>query len=483
MEVMGTAIGGVIYNIVAMLVTLGILVTIHEYGHFSIARLCGVKVERFSVGFGKALVRWRGKPMHGETAQEATEYVIGVLPLGGYVKMLGEQASEQKGDQEELSPEQRSRTFNHKPLSQRAAIVAAGPIANFLLAIFVYWLMFMNGVSGLAPVVGAVTDSGPAAVAGLQPGDEILTVDGDSTATWQEVQIHLLDRLGEDGQLDLQVRSMNGGMIRSHSIPLQRWLAGSEEPDLLGALGITPFHQVLPARIGEVLPEGRAQAAGILASDLIISSDGVNVRDWGHWLELVQAKPEQSMRVTVLREGLSHELLLTPTVRLNDDGQPELSAEGYTQGYIGASVNVPVLPPGMTRNVRYTPLTAIPQALSETWNNSVFVLVSIKKMLTGLISVSNLSGPITIAQVAGETVSYGMEYYLGFLAVLSISLGVLNLLPIPVLDGGHLFYYAIEGIFRRPVPLRIQEWGMQFGILLVAGIMFLAIYNDVNRLL
>ena len=293
----------------------------------------------------------------------------------------------------------------------------------------------------------------------------------------------MLDRLGEDGQLDLQVRSMNGGMIRSHSIPLQRWLAGSEEPDLLGALGITPFHQVLPARIGEVLPEGRAQAAGILASDLIISSDGVNVRDWGHWLELVQAKPEQSMRVTVLREGLSHELLLTPTVRLNDDGQPELSAEGYTQGYIGASVNVPVLPPGMTRNVRYSPLTAIPQALSETWNNRVVVLVSIKKMLTGLISVSNLSGPITIAQVAGETVSYGMEYYLGFLAVLSISLGVLNLLPIPVLDGGHLFYYAIEGIFRRPVPLRIQEWGMQFGILLVAGIMFLAIYNDVNRLL
>jgi regulator of sigma E protease len=239
----------------------------------------------------------------------------------------------------------------------------------------------------------------------------------------------------------------------------------------------------LPARIGEVLPEGRAQAAGILANDLIISADGVDVRDWGHWLELVQANPERTMQVTVLRESVSRELLLTPTLRLDDAGQPELNAEGNTQGYIGASVNVPVLPPEMTRNVRYSPVTAIPQALSETWNNSVFVLVSIKKMLSGLISVSNLSGPITIAQVAGETVSYGMEYYLGFLAVLSISLGVLNLLPIPVLDGGHLFYYAIEGIIRRPVPRRIQEWGMQFGILLVAGIMFLAIYNDVNRLL
>lgn len=479
MEMMGNAIGDVIYNIVAMLVTLGILVTIHEYGHFSIARLCGVKVERFSVGFGKALVRWRGKPMYGETEQEATEYVIGVLPLGGYVKMLGEQV----GDQDALSPDQRRRAFNHKPLSQRAAIVVAGPMANFLLAIFVYWLMFMNGVSGLAPVIGAVTDSGPAAMAGLQPGDEILAVDGEGTATWQEVQIRLLDRLGEDGQLDLQVRAMNGGLVRSHSIPLQRWLVGSEEPDLLGALGITPYHQILPARIGEVLPEGRAQAAGMLASDLIISANGVNVRDWGHWLELVQANPERTMHVTVLRESVSRELLLTPTLRLDDAGQPELNAEGNAQGYIGASVNVPVLPPEMTRNVRYSPITAIPQALSETWNNSVFVLVSIKKMLSGLISVSNLSGPITIAQVAGETVSYGMEYYLGFLAVLSISLGVLNLLPVPVLDGGHLFYYAIEGIIRRPVPRRIQEWGMQFGILLVAGIMFLAIYNDVNRLL
>jgi regulator of sigma E protease len=471
---MGSAIGDIIYSLAAMLVTLGILVTIHEYGHFSIARWCGVKVERFSVGFGKPLLRWRGKPLPGETSEEATEYVIGMLPLGGYVKMLGEQ--------DEVSPADRERAFNHKPLSQRAAIVAAGPIANFLLAIFVYWLMFMTGVSGLAPVIGAIAEDAPAAVAGLQPGDEIVAVDGTSTATWQDVRVRLLDRLGETGKLELQVQSANGAP-RTHTLALDRWLAGSEEPDLLGALGMTPFHQVIPARLGEILPEGRAQAAGLLADDLIVSADGVPVRDWAHWLEVIQASPERTLQVTVLRDGLQVGLTLTPAVRLDDTGQPELNSAGNTQGYIGAQVSVPALPPEMTRNVSYSPFAALPQAVSETWDNSIFVLESIQKMLAGLISVSNISGPITIAQVAGETASYGMEYYLGFLAVLSISLGVLNLLPIPVLDGGHLFYYAIEGIIRRPVPRRIQEWGMQFGVLLVAGIMFLAIYNDVNRLL
>ncbi len=471
---MGSTVIDIIYSLAAMLVTLGILVTIHEYGHFSVARWCGVKVERFSVGFGKPLLRWRGKPLAGETEQEATEYVIGVLPLGGYVKMLGEQ--------EEVNPADRQRAFNHKPLLQRAAIVAAGPFANFLLAIFVYWLMFMNGVSGLAPVIGAVTAESPAAVAGLQAGDEILSVDGSDTATWQEVRVGLLDRLGESGDLDVQVKSGNGAP-RTHTIVLDRWLAGSEEPDLLGALGLTPFHQVIPARLGEIVPESRAQAAGLQAGDLVLNADGVAVRDWAHWLEIIQASPEQTLQVTVLRDRAQVALALTPGIRLGENGQPELSSNGSTKGYIGAQPSLPTLPPEMTRNVSYTPWAALPQAVTETWKNSVFVLESIKKMFAGLFSVSNISGPITIAQVAGETASYGMEYYLGFLAVLSISLGVLNLLPIPVLDGGHLFYYAIEGVIRRPVPRRIQEWGMQFGVLLVAGIMFLALYNDVNRLL
>lgn len=463
------------YSLAAMLVTLGILVTIHEYGHFSTARWCGVKVERFSIGFGKPLLRWRGKPLPGETPETATEYAICALPLGGYVKMLGEQ--------DDVSPADRERAFNHKPLRQRAAIVAAGPIANFLLAIVVYWLMFMTGVSGLAPVIGAVSEEGPAAQAGLQPGDEIVAVDGSDTATWQEVRVRLLDRLGETGTLELKVHSADGSSS-SHQLSIERWLAGSEEPDLLGALGLTPFHQFIPARLGEIVPGGRAEAAGLRSNDLVVSADQVPVRDWGHWLEVVQNSPERTLQVTVLRDGNEVSLPLTPGIRMIEGtNEPELNSAGHRQGFIGASVSLPTLPPEMLRNVRYSPIAALPQAVTETWENSVFVLESIKKMLVGLISVSNISGPITIAQVAGETASYGMEYYLGFLAVLSISLGVLNLLPIPVLDGGHLFYYAIEGIIRRPVPRRIQEWGMQFGVLLVAGIMFLAIYNDVNRLL
>lgn len=471
---MGSTLIDIAYSLAAMLVTLGILVTIHEYGHFRVARWCGVKVERFAIGFGKPLLRWRGKPLPGETADEATEYVICALPLGGYVKMLGEQ--------DDVPLKDRTRAFTHKTLPQRAAIVAAGPLANFLLAIVVYWLMFMTGVSGLAPVLGDVRDEGPAAVAGLRAGDEIIAVDGTPTETWQDVRVRLLDRLGETGALDVRVQGADGEE-RSHTITLNRWLAGSEEPDLLGALGMTPFHQFIPARLGDILPDGRAQAAGLQNDDLIVSADGAPVRDWSHWLEIVQTHPERTLQITVLRDGEHLTLSLTPGVRLDANGKPELNSSGNRQGYIGAQVSLPTLPPQMQRNVSYSPFAAMPQAVTETWENSVFVLDSMKKMLMGLISVSNISGPITIAQVAGETASYGLEYYLGFLAVLSISLGVLNLLPIPVLDGGHLFYYAVEGIIRRPVPRRVQEWSMQFGVILVAGIMFLAIYNDVNRLL
>jgi regulator of sigma E protease len=466
--------GNALFSVLAMLVTLGILVTIHEYGHFRIARLCGVKVEKFSIGFGKSIVSWRGKPEAGDAPGDATEYVIGILPLGGFVKMLGEN--------DEVSPAQSKRAFNQKSLWQRSAIVAAGPIANFLLAIVVYWLMFVTGVTGLAPVIGQVKDNSMAAIAGLRVGDEILQVDGTTTQTWQDVNMQLLDRLGESGSVELVVTSVDSSLEQEISIPLQRWLVGASEPDLLDNLGITPFHQVLPAQIGEVLPEGRAEEAGIRAGDVITSANNAPIATWAEWLEVISSNPEQLIQVGIQRDNQNLAITLKPAVRLAEDGTPELDEEGNTQGYIGAAPKIPVLPEVMNRNISYSPIAAIPQALTETWDNSVFVLVSMKKMLIGLISVENLSGPLTIAQVAGQTASYGLEYYLSFLAVLSVSLGVLNLLPIPVLDGGHLFYYAVEGIFRRPVPRKIQEWGMQLGIMLVAGVMFLALYNDMNRL-
>ena len=470
MELMGNAI----FSVLAMLVTLGILVTIHEYGHFRIARLCGVKVEKFSIGFGKSILSWRGKPEAGDAPGSGTEYVIGILPLGGFVKMLGEN--------DDVAPAQRERAFNHKALWQRSAIVAAGPVANFLLAIVVYWLMFVTGVTGLAPVIGRVEENSMASAAGLRAGDEIIQVDGTDTRTWQDVNLQLLDRLGESGTMEFAVKADDSSLERNISIPLQRWLAGASEPDLLDNLGITPFHQVLPAQIGEVLPDGKAAEAGIVAGDVIASANNNQITTWDEWLEVIRTSPDQTIQVEILRNNQPLSLTLHPAVRVGEDGTPELDANGNTQGYIGAAPKIPVLPEAMNRNITYSPIAAIPQAITETWDNSVFVLVSIKKMLVGLISVENISGPLTIAQVAGQTASYGLEYYLGFLAVLSVSLGVLNLLPIPVLDGGHLFYYAVESILRRPVPRKIQEWGMQFGIMLVAGVMFLALYNDVNRL-
>lgn len=471
-------LGSTLFSLLAMLVTLGILVTIHEYGHFIVARLCGVHVERFSIGFGKPLLSWRGKPAP-DSNEEPTEYVIAMLPLGGYVKMLGEQG----GEQDELDPARRARSFTHKPLYQRTAIVAAGPLANFLLAIVLYWGIFLAGVDGLAPVVGDVVPETPAAVSGLQSGDEILAVDGKEVSTWQDVRVAFLDRLGESGQISLLVQQgEDGGTQHKADLPIERWLASEGEPDLLGSLGMVPYHMIVPAVLDEVLPGGRAEAAGLQSGDRIVASRGEEIRHWNMWLEVVRTSAGQALEVELERDGQRLTVELVPEIRLADNGAAQLDAQGQPIGYIGASVVVPRLPESMRRAQTYSLPGAFTTAIGETVDNSLFVLDSIRKMLLGAISVKNLSGPITIAQVAGETASVGLEYYVSFLALLSISLGVLNLLPIPMLDGGHLFYYAIEAVIRRPVPRRMQEVGMQLGMMLVGCIMFLALFNDINRL-
>jgi len=474
-------ITSIIFDVCAMLVTLGILVTFHEFGHFWVARKCGVKVEKFSIGFGKPLLSWREKPraIAGRPAipgDEGTEFVIAAIPLGGYVKMLGEQ-------EHKVTEEQRPFAFNHKPLSQRAAIVAAGPIANFLLAILLYWAMFMNGVTDFAPVVGKIAPDSMAARAGLEYGDEILAVDNSPTQTWQEARKQLLDRLGETGVMELRVLKAESTVTRDLDIPLQAWLAGDKEPDILGSLGITPIYLDIPPRIGVVESGGRADAAGFRVGDLVLSADGQPVDAWDSWVGIVRERPETDMAVTLDRSGQVITLTLRPAIRLDETGSPALDQDGRTQGFIGAGVELPVLSQEMIRELRFSPVAALGAAVSETWENSLFVLVAIKKMIVGLMSVNNISGPITIAQIAGDSASDGLEYFIGFLAILSISLGVMNLLPIPVLDGGHLFYYAIEAVIRKPLPEGVQEMGLRFGLVMLAGIMFIAFYNDINRLL
>ncbi|MDG2091309.1 MAG: RIP metalloprotease RseP [Gammaproteobacteria bacterium] len=450
-------------NILAMLVTLGILVTIHEFGHYWVARRCGVKIECFSIGFGKSLFSW----YRGET-----EYRIAILPLGGYVKMFGERDVE-------INESEKALAFNHKTLAQKTAIVAAGPLANLILAVVLYWFMFMTGVSGVAPVIGNLEVDSPVALVGLQRGDEIISIDGDQTRTWQEVRIALLERLGESGPLELSFTSTGSDLINIASIRIDRWLINEAEPDVLGALGIIPYRLDIPAIIGELVPDGRAQQAGLLSQDEILSVNELDLSGWLHWVDIVRGSPEQDLQLQIRRQEQILDLIVRPGISIDSNGDQ--------YGFIGAGVVVPevmpTLPVEMNRAVRYSLFAAIPYAFTETWDNGVFILDSIKKMIVGLISVENLSGPITIAQVAGQTATFGLEYYLSFLAVLSISLGILNLLPIPVLDGGHLLYYLVEAIIRRPVPEKVQAMGMQLGIFFIVSIMFIAFYNDLNRLL
>lgn len=458
-----------VINILALIVTLGILVTIHEFGHFWVARRCGVKVLRFSIGFGKAVKTWTGK--------DGTEYVIAPIPLGGYVKMLGQEDGAIT-DENSIPDSQRHMSFSSKPLWQRMAIVAAGPFANFLLAIAVFWLInVIYGLNGTAPVLANVVNGSPAYSAGLRAGDEVVAVDGVETNIWQQVTMQLLNRLGETGELSISAIPAGETSPRNYIIPLQNWQSDSSEPNPLGSLGFVQYE--IPPIIEGLVAGGAAESAGMLPGDRIVAVDGEPVTGWVQWVQLVRGSPELPMNVVVQRESEAVPLTVVP--------QSSVAEDGSTIGVIGAYVQefdlYASLPEGMLREVNYNVFTAVGPALQETWDKSVFVLDSIKKMVVGLISVKNINGPITIAQVAGETASYGLEVYLGFLAILSISLGVLNLLPIPVLDGGHLLYYSIEAIIRRPVPERIQAMGLQLGLLLISGIMVLAVYNDVSRLL
>lgn len=458
-----------IVSVLALIVTLGILVTIHEFGHFWVARRCGVKVLRFSIGLGKAVKSWIGR--------DGVEYVIAPIPLGGYVKMLG-QEDIAVADTKEIPTSQQHLCFAYKPLWQRMAIVAAGPIANFLLAIFIYWLINISyGINGIAPVINGISENSSADRAGLQVGDEIIAVDSEETIIWQQVSLQMLNRLGETGELVVTVNPYDSSTSRDITIPIQAWLRSDVEPDPVTDLGIVRFE--IPARIAEVVTGGRAERDGLRAGDEIISVNGESILGWSHWVAVIRSNPELALDVIVKRGESEAGLEIRPElVRLSN---------GTAIGRIGASVQETalseILDSEMQRHISFNAFTAIQPALQETWNNSVFVLDSIKKMVIGLISVRNINGPITIAQVAGETASYGLEVYLGFLALLSICLGVFNLLPIPVLDGGHLFYYTVEAIMGRPVPERVQTWGLQLGLSLIFGIMILAIYNDVNRLL
>ena len=447
-----------LYMIVGTLIALGVLVTFHEYGHFWVARRCGVKVLRFSVGFGTPLVRWHDR--------QGTEFVIAAIPLGGYVKML----DEREGD---VPPALAEQSFNRKTVGQRIAIVAAGPAANFALALVFFWLVAMLGSQQVRPVIGAVEAGSLAQVAGLQVGEEIVSVNGKATSGWSAVNLQLVRRLGESGELEIATRHTDGGADTLHRIDLDNWLRGANEPDPIASLGIRPWRPSLEPVLAEFDPQGPAQAAGLRVGDRLLALNDQPLVDWQDLVDRVRGLPGQSISISLERDGQR----LDVPVTLASRGEGEAAS-----GYLGAGVASAQWPAEMLREVSYGPLEAIAEGASRTWTMSVLTLDSLKKMLFGELSVKNLSGPITIAKVAGASAESGLGDFLNFLAYLSISLGVLNLLPIPVLDGGHLLYYLVEWVRGRPLSERVQGWGMQIGISLVIGVMLLALVNDLGRL-
>ncbi|WP_431701957.1 sigma E protease regulator RseP [Pseudomonas sp. BR20] len=447
-----------LYMIVGTLVALGVLVTFHEFGHFWVARRCGVKVLRFSVGFGMPLVRWHDR--------RGTEFVIAAIPLGGYVKMLDEREGEVPADQLDQS-------FNRKTVRQRIAIVAAGPIANFLLAMLFFWVLAMLGSEQVRPVIGAVEADSIAAKAGLVAGQEIVSIDGEPTTGWGAVNLQLVRRLGESGTVNVVVREQDSSAETPRALALDHWLKGADEPDPIKSLGIRPWRPALPPVLAELDPKGPAQAAGLKTGDRLLALDGQVLGEWEQVVDLVRVRPDTKIVLKVERDGAQIDVPVTLAVR----GEAKAAA-----GYLGAGVKSPEWPPSMVREVSFGPLAAIGEGAKRTWTMSVLTLESLKKMLFGELSVKNLSGPITIAKVAGASAQSGVADFLNFLAYLSISLGVLNLLPIPVLDGGHLLFYLVEWVRGRPLSDRVQGWGIQIGISLVVGVMLLALVNDLGRL-
>lgn len=447
----------VLQTVLALIVTLGILVTVHEFGHFWVARRLGIRVLRFSVGFGKPLYSWFDR--HG------TEFMVASIPLGGYVKML----DEHEGDvPEELAHQ----AYNRQSPGRRIAVASAGPLANFIFAVFAYWLLSVIGFVTIAPVIGEVTPDTPAERMELRQDMEIREVDGRQTPSWRHVSMALLNRAGEQGEMSMVLE--RDGQTLSRSVALQGWLEGARDPDPVREFGIEPWRPEIPAVLGEIRDGGRAAQAGLQRGDEVLAVDGEPVEHWFGLVERIRGKPETELTFLIRRDGSEQEIRVTPERHQGEQGE-EI-------GLVGAGVERVGWPEGMQRESRFGPLEALPEAVGQFWNDTRVTLSAVGKMATGLLSVQNISGPITIARVAETTVSSGFEDFMRFLAYLSISLGIINLLPIPILDGGHIIFYAIEWIRGKPLSDWVQGLWLRIGLALIGTLMVFALYNDLLRL-
>ncbi len=449
------------FTIIAFVFALGLLIVFHEFGHYLVARLCDVKVLRFYVGFGRPLIKkyW---------GRDRTEWAIAVFPIGGYVKMLDEREGE-------VAPEDLPRSFNRKTVAHRFAIVSAGPIANFLLAILLYWLLFMHGVSGMKPVLGPIIPETPAAMAAFEAGETIVTIGAEPVLTWQDARWILLARAIERSPA-LTVETVNqGGKVTWRKMDLSKINADDLDADFLKKIGLNVYQPEIKPVIAQVISNGAGDRAGLLPNDEILLVNGEEIVRWKDLVQQIRDNPKQLLVMEIQRGNTRVSVNVTPDVTIEN---------GEQIGKVGIA---PKIDRSRIENllveVSYPAGTAMVRAIDKTWETSVLTLKMLWKMVMGEVSWKNVSGPITIADYAGKSAQMGIASYLGFLALISISLGVLNLLPIPLLDGGHLMYYVVEIIKGSPVSERAIGIGQQLGMMLLFALMAFAIYNDINRLI
>ncbi|MEZ9235223.1 sigma E protease regulator RseP [Shewanella sp. 10N.286.52.A9] len=449
-----------LWNLGSFIVALGILITAHEYGHFWVARRCGIKVERFSIGFGKAI--WR------KVGQDGTEYVVAMIPLGGYVKMLDERV-------EDVPEELKDQAFNRKTVWQRIAVVSAGPIANFLFAIVALYLMYLIGVPSLKPVIDTTRANTPAAQIELKEPMQIVAVSGQKVRNWEEVNLALVGHIGGK-ELDISLVPLSSTTTseKTYILDIRDWQFDPDKESPIGAMGLGIYRPGIKPVIALVTNGSAAEIAGLQLGDEILKVNGQPYQDWNDFVDVIQTSANKDVNLTIARNNKQLTIIVTP--------QAQTNANGETIGIVGVSPTQIDWPESMRFQLEYGIVDSFAAAADKTWQLVVVSFKMIGKLFTGDVSVKNLSGPISIAQGAGTSADYGLVYFLGFIALISVNLGIINLMPLPVLDGGHLLYYFIEVITGKPVPEKVQDIGFRFGAVMLLLLMSIAIFNDFSRL-